>query len=645
MALVKTSELAAKRGAQKTPLPAVQEPTKARPPKRRRVNAKPQTAGERLSAAAQELAGGVTQAAGAAEELSRAMQQISTAAEEAAGAAQQSLSAITALSATFAQSRERADLSQSQAVALQAQVAEAAGYIDASVSAIKSNAARQVKLVKVIGALESQAAAIADITTAAADIADQTNLLALNAAIEASRAGDEGRGFAVVADEVRGLAEVTEARSREVKDIAVRIAEEVRAISARLQTTAANAQSEAEAGGTVIDTLLAIRANLASLVEGSKSILAAAIEAEGAMREAQTGAETIASAAEEQASAATEAQRAVQQQSASLDESSQTAESLAALADGLTDTATRVDNDVLAEQVGAAAEELSSAVQELAGAAAQILAAVDQIGRGAQIQAAATQQASAAMEQIQRAAATTRTAAASSASQVDETQALLDTSRTAIARLGAGVTEAAAETRSVLDLLDALESSGMVIERVVESMALAAVQTTMLAVSGGVEAARAGEQGRGFAAVSGDIRNLANDSMSSADRAKEIVRHMRTHTGSVRRDLDQIVVVMEAELERTRQTDQRIGAVAGTANALRTSSAQVAEVAGAAERSVGEILAGMREVATAADQASAAANQAASAAHQQAQGAEDLAASTEEIASLASEMLQSEPAA
>ncbi|MBV9510399.1 MAG: methyl-accepting chemotaxis protein [Caulobacteraceae bacterium] len=643
MALVKTSALAGKRRAKAaaTPLEAELAP----PPAMRRTTvtgAIQHTAAERLGAAAEELATGVAEASSAAEELRRAMEQISSAAEEAAGASQQSLAAIGQLAASFVQARQRADRAHGETVALQVQISDAAAHIDASVQAIQSNAARQLKSVSMVSVLERHAAAIAEITRSVADISDQTNLLALNAAIEAARAGDHGRGFAVVADEVRALAEVSEARSREVETLAAGIGEEVRKIAERIENASSVAAEEARAGRVVTVNLQQIREALTVMVDGGKAILAAAVEANAAAREAQAGAESTASAAEQQAAAAAEAQRAVQQQTASLEQSQKTAEQLAEMADGLQ---SGEQAEALAEQVGAAAEQLSATIQELAGAAGQILAAIEQIAAGAQAQASATQEAGAAMNQILKAAAIARDAATQALAKVNDSQSLLADSRAAVSKLTSGVTATVAETRAVIELIETLDGSARTIEKIVDGMALVAVQTTMLAVSGSVEAARAGDQGRGFALVSTDIRTLARDSGENADRAKEIVRLMQRQIDLVRRDLEQIAEVADGEVTKNLAIDERLAAVVAATQAARENSLEIAEAAQQAEKAVAEVLSGMNQIAAVAEQASHAAAQAGSAARQQSAGAEDLAAAIEEIASLAHEVRRAGAAA
>ncbi|GGD08835.1 methyl-accepting chemotaxis protein [Aureimonas glaciei] len=634
MALVKTSTLAGK-GRPRTG--AVEEAAKPAPKPRRRIlrpAGSTETAAERIGAATEELASGLTEAAGAAEELRRALEQIASAAEEAAGASHESLAAITALNDSFAQARQQADDSRMRSLSLQTQLTEAAAQIEQSVAVVEANAGRQLRSVDMIVALEEQATSIGQITRTVADISDQTSLLALNAAIEAARAGDHGRGFAVVADEVRILAETSEKRSREVQNLAGQIGSEVRSIAERIRDTAMRASDDAANGRRVSAELEGARASLSSLVEGSHQILLSTIEADSAAGEAVKGAESVSSAAEEQSAAAAQAQRAVQQQSQSLDQSRDTAQSLAEWAEALTVG----QEGKLAGQFGAAAEELSSTVQELSGSATEILAAIDQISRGAHIQAAATTQSNSAMAQIQKAAVATGETSHRALDQIQQTQAQLRESRASVAKLTAGVSLALDEARAVLGLVDMLDDSGRRIETIVDGLALLSVQTTMLAVSGSVEAARAGDQGQGFAVVSTDIRGLARNSADNADRMKDLVRIIQAQVLAVRRDLDQITAVSESEVQKNRTLDERLAAVEATAEILRSANADINAGAESIIATVTEVVKGTHQIAAAAQETGSATTEAASAARQQAQGAEDLAAAIEEIALLASEL-------
>ncbi|NWD67239.1 methyl-accepting chemotaxis protein [Pseudomonas gingeri] len=116
-------------------------------------------------------------------------------------------------------------------------------------------------------------------------VAAQTNLLALNAAIEAARAGDAGRGFAVVADEVRGLAQRTDASTREIEKMMDGIHQGTG------DTVLALAESAAQAGRT------RQRAQVAKDVLGSISRSVAGIDERNLV---------IATAAEQQAQVARE---------------------------------------------------------------------------------------------------------------------------------------------------------------------------------------------------------------------------------------------------------------------------------------------------------------------------------------------------
>jgi len=600
-------------------------------------NSRQQKIEERIAAATEQLAAGITQSASAAEQLRRAMEQIAAGAEEAASASQETLAVATSTATRLVQARDRADAMRRRTDALENLLVETSNQIGVWAGNIKHNGERQSGTVSIMAQLSEQAVSIGDVTRTVSYVSDQTNLLALNAAIEAARAGDHGRGFAVVADEVRALAETSEKSARDVQSLAAQIESQVGTVASIIKTASDAAAAEAQKSQTVILALGDLRKEVIALAEGSQQIAANALEAEGAAREAQRGAEIISSAAEEQAAAAAEALRSVEQQASVLDESQSATQSLSALAADMKGISA---GGSAADQLASAAEELSTAVQKMSGSAAQIMSAVDQISRGGQQQAAATQEASAAMDQIAKSAQTSRQAAQASLDRVSSMGTMLAECRVQIKELSEGVTLSIGSTRESLDLIAKLEAITLSIEKIVDSIGMVSIQTNMLAVNGSVEAARAGEFGKGFAVVSKDIRSLARDSGENAGRIKDTIRAIQAQITAVRRELERVIASAETENQKADAVLSSFDLVQKDVTEVATGSNQVGDAAEAILASMKDAAESARQVAAVAEEAAGASTEAAAAAKQQARGAEDLAAAIEEIASLA-ETLQS----
>ena len=634
MALVKSSRIAARSPETPSDLTASKSTPRAKISLPNEKVGTP-TAGvlfERVAAATEEFASGLTQASAAAEQLRKSMEQIAAGAEEAAGASQEQLLAIKRIFDGLRTARGETDALRRRTEGVQIMLGDAAERITAFARATERNAQRQGATVEIIAELERRAADIGEITQTVSRISDQTSLLALNAAIEAARAGDHGRGFAVVADEVRALAETSDKSSQEVKRLAGEIQVDVRGVVSAVKKAADTSATEAMAAAAVVEALENRREDMRRIAKGSEAMLNAALEAERAAAEAQKGAEQVASAAEQQSAGASEAQSAVQQQVKALDQGQTAARALAALAEKLRGGTAPASAP---EEIGTTAEELSATIQELTAAATQIMAAVQQIERGSQQQASATHETSSALVQIENSGKLAQKTTQDSRERVSQIEAALKDSRAAVGRLVDGVDTALVDTRTSLATIVRSETVGRRIEKIVDAIALMAVQTSMLAVSGSVEAARAGDAGRGFAVVSNDIRSLAREASQNVERAKDTVFGILDQIATLKRDLEQVATNAEAEIQGNRAVFAALDKVDGDMTALSGANQAILEGAEIILSSVAEASGGARQIAAAAEQGSNASRQAAAASTEQAQGADDLAAAIEEIASLA----------
>ncbi|MGH8295412.1 MAG: methyl-accepting chemotaxis protein, partial [Steroidobacteraceae bacterium] len=431
-------------------------------------------------------------------------------------------------------------------------------------------------------------------------------------------------------------AENSDKGAREVQSLSTAIQQEVQDLGQALRAAAERALRETRTAARVTQMLQARRNDMAKISEGGRGILTAVLEAERAAMEAQKGAEQIASAAEEQSAGATEAQRAVEQQTRSLDQGQLAARQLAALAEKL--SAGKANGSGL-KQISASAEELSASIQELSSAAAEVMAAIEQISKAAQTQSSATQETAGALTQIDRSARVAQANSNAGNERVVNLEATLKEGRQSIESLIEGIASTLQDMRGGLTTITRLEGLARKIEKIIDGIALIAVQISMLAVSGSVEAARAAAAGRGFAVVSNDIRNLSREASANVERSKDTVGGILDQIGILKSDLQQIAATTEVEAQKSQIVSSSLLQLAGDVTSLAVATQSVANGAEKILLATTEISQAAQEVASAAEEADVASREALTAATQQSRGAEDLAAAIEEIESLA-EVLQ-----
>jgi len=266
------------------------------------------------------------------------------------------------------------------------------------------------------------------------------------------------------------------------------------------------------------------------------------------------------------------------------------------------------------------------------------MAAIEQIRKGAEVQSASTEESAAAITQIEKGVEIAQNRATYSGEKIATIKNLLAVNKTAVDALISGISDASEASRASIKQIKDLELVSRRIDKIVDAITTVSIQTNMLAVNGSIEAARAGDFGKGFVVVATDIRNLAHDSAENADRIKDLVKAVQDQIGVVGRDLEEIVVSANGEVEKAKVSTSNLLGMETNIKYVENGSAEILAASNEIAAAIGQVKKGIEQISAAAQEADKAATEAGSAATQQSQGAEELAAAIEEIASLADEL-------
>ena len=175
------------------------------------------------------------------------------------------------------------------------------------------------------------------------------------------------------------------------------------------------------------------------------------------------------------------------------------------------------------EELTASADQSAAVVQNIAQSVTEIAAHNDKQGSAVDTVSAAVQQISASVQEISSNANIADTNAAKASSIANDGGRSVGIAIKQMSKISEVVETSA-------DVVNELGEASKEIGQIVEQVSAIAAQTNLLALNAAIEAARAGEHGRGFAVVAEEVRKLAEESLTAADKINTMITTIQAKT-------------------------------------------------------------------------------------------------------------------
>lgn len=175
------------------------------------------------------------------------------------------------------------------------------------------------------------------------------------------------------------------------------------------------------------------------------------------------------------------------------------------------------------EELTAGADQSSNVVQNIAQSVTDVAEHNEKQTKSVDTVSAAVQQISASMQQISTNANIADTNAAKASEIANEGGRSIGIAINQMNKIKEVVDSSA-------DVVNELGDASKEIGQIVETISGIADQTNLLALNAAIEAARAGEHGRGFAVVAEEVRKLAEESLTAANKIGTMIGNIQNKT-------------------------------------------------------------------------------------------------------------------
>jgi methyl-accepting chemotaxis protein len=243
-----------------------------------------------------------------------------------------------------------------------------------------------------------------------------------------------------------------------------------------------------------------------------------------------------------------------------------------------------------------ALDKLSVANRDLVSLTGELNGSASEQTRNATRQAAALQQTHTTAQEIQQ---TSRLAAEKAERVVQDAERADELGRQgedAIQRTVSGLTAIRSEVAEIAGSIQALSDRTAQIAGITETVKDLADQSNMLALNAAIEAVRSGEHGKGFAVVAREIRSLADQSIASTRRVREVLDDIGAGIRRVASMSQAGAQKIEGGLEQVRASGSSLSQLSGIVRENSSSARQIAAAVSQQNAGIAQIFAAMGDL-------------------------------------------------